>query len=117
MKITKSEQSPAVGIGEAQVVGRDSTRQRDPSGRVSTRIGQPDPLMQVSKRFEALFVNEMIASMRKTIVRGGLVPESHAEKVYQSMLDFEHASRVAESGQLGLSRMIYDHLLRTQNRR
>lgn len=78
---------------------------------------RPDPLMEVSKKFEAIFVNEMVSSMRKTVARGGLIPESHAEKVYQSMLDYEHSVKIAESGQLGLSNMIYEHLLRTQNRR
>lgn len=72
---------------------------------------------KVAKQFEALFVNQMISAMRKTVVKGGLVPESNAERVYQSMLDSQHAERMADTEQLGLSQMIYDHLLRQSRAR
>lgn len=76
-----------------------------------------DPLMAVSKSFEAVFINQMISAMRKTVTKGGFIPESQAEKVYQSMLDYEHAQKMADSGEIGLSKLIYEHLLRTQIRR
>lgn len=69
-------------------------------------------LRQVAKSFEAIFVNQMVGSMRKTVTKNTFVPESHAEKVYQGMLDSEYSQRMAESGQLGLSNLIYEHLLR-----
>ena len=72
---------------------------------------------KVAKQFEALFVNQMISAMRKTVVRGGLVPESNAERVYQSMLDSQQAEKMADTEQLGLSQMIYDHLLRQSRAR
>ena len=71
-------------------------------------------LRDVSKQFEALFVNQLVSAMRKTVVKDGLFKESQAEKVYQGMLDFEHSQRMAESGQIGLSKLIYEHLLRTK---
>lgn len=67
---------------------------------------------KVAKQFEALFVNQMVSAMRKTVVKGGLVPESNAERVYQSMLDSQYSEKMADTEQLGLSQMIYDHLLR-----
>ncbi|MBY0371885.1 rod-binding protein, partial [bacterium] len=39
------------------------------------------------------------------------------ERIYQSMLDSEHAGKIAESNQLGLSNLIYEHLLRTTGAR
>ena len=58
-------------------------------------------------------MNQMVSEMRKTVVRGGLIPESQAEKVYQSMLDSDYAQKIADSEQVGLSKMIYQQLLRT----
>lgn len=74
-------------------------------------------LAQVSKHFEALFMQEMVAAMQKTVSRGGLIPQGPAEKVFQGMLDQQHADRIAESGQIGLSKVIYEHLLRSQIKR
>jgi Rod binding domain-containing protein len=67
-------------------------------------------LMEVSKQFEGIFVNQMVSAMRKTVVRQGIVPESHAERVYQGMLDQEHAQKLTDSGELGLAALVYQHL-------
>lgn len=72
---------------------------------------------KVAKQFEALFVNQMISAMRKTVVKGGLVPESNAERVYQSMLDSQYSEKMSDTEQLGLSQIIYDHLLRQSRAR
>lgn len=68
-------------------------------------------MKRVSKQFEAMFVNQMVNEMRKSVAKGGLVPESHAERVYQSMLDYEYSQKISDSEQIGLSKVIYDHLL------
>lgn len=70
-------------------------------------------LRKVAKQFEAVFLNQMIGAMRKTVTPGGLIPESNAEKVFKGMLDSENSQRMADSEQIGLSQIIYDHLLRT----
>jgi flagellar protein FlgJ len=73
-----------------------------------------DPkLRKVAQQFEALFTNQLLGAMRKTVIKQGYVPESPAERVYQGLLDAEYAQAIAESEQIGLSRLIYDHLLRT----
>ncbi len=77
---------------------------------------QDEKLMAVSKQFEGIFVNQMVSAMRKTVVRQGIVPESHAERVYQGMLDQEHAQHITESGELGLANLVYQHL-KTQSSR
>jgi Rod binding domain-containing protein len=46
-----------------------------------------------------------------------MIPQSQGEKIYQGMLDNEHAERMAQSNQLGLSDMIYEHLLRSSGGR
>ncbi|MFM8314971.1 MAG: rod-binding protein [Deltaproteobacteria bacterium] len=85
--------------------------------RVSSQSGEPQKekhpeIRQVAKQFEGLFINQMVSAMRKTVVKGGLVPESNAERIYQSMIDSHYSEKMADTEQLGLSQMIYDHLLR-----
>jgi flagellar protein FlgJ len=88
-------------------------------------IAQQEPSKQedhpevrkVAKQFEGLFINQMVSAMRKTVAKGGLVPESNAERVYQSMLDNQYSEKMADTEQLGLSQMIYDHLLRQSRAR
>ncbi|MBI3293992.1 MAG: rod-binding protein [Deltaproteobacteria bacterium] len=77
--------------------------------------GNTDKLWTVSRQFEAVFANQMISAMRNTVMKDGYVPESHAEKIYQSILDLEHAERIAATDQLGLAKIIHEQLLRTQN--
>jgi flagellar protein FlgJ len=74
-------------------------------------------LHAVAKQFEGIFMNQLVSEMRKTVTRSGLIPESHAEKVYQGMLDGEYATKVADSAQLGLAKMIYQQLLRSSGPR
>lgn len=69
-------------------------------------------LLTAARNFESLLVNQLISVMRGTVTKQGIVPESHAEKVYQSMLDQEYAQRIAETDQIGLGRMIQEQLLR-----
>jgi Rod binding domain-containing protein len=69
-------------------------------------------VMKVAQGFESIFVNQMLEAMRKTVTKGGLIPESNAERTYQAMLDQEYAMAIAQTGELGLAEMVYDHLLR-----
>lgn len=73
---------------------------------------EEEQLRKVAQGFESVFVNQLVGAMRKTVVKGGLVPESNAERTYQAMLDQEYAQRVSQTGQLGIAQMVYDHLLR-----
>lgn len=78
---------------------------------------QREKLQEVAQQFEAVFINQMVGAMRKSVQNGGLIPESQGEKVYKSMLDNEYAAKMAESRQFGLSDLIYEHLLRSSGAR
>jgi flagellar protein FlgJ len=69
-------------------------------------------LKKLSKQFEAIFVNQLVSAMRKTVTHDGFVPESQAERVYKSMLDSEYSGKISDSNQLGLSNMVYEQLKR-----
>ncbi len=78
---------------------------------------EKEKLRTVAKQFEAVFVNQMVGAMRKTVQPNGLIPQSQGERIYQGMLDTEHADKLAESNQFGLSELIYEHLLRSSGGR
>ena len=74
--------------------------------------GTKDPALEaVAHKFEAVFINQMVTEMRKTVTRSGLIPEGPGEKVYQAMLDSDYSEKMANSDQIGLSNMIYKQLV------
>jgi peptidoglycan hydrolase FlgJ len=76
---------------------------------------EDEALMNVSKQYEGLFVNQLVNAMRKTVDQGGgLIPQSQGERVFQAMLDSEYAQKISDAGTLGLGRMIYEQLLRNK---
>jgi len=74
---------------------------------------QRQGLRKVSKEFEAIFIRQMIASMRKTIGEGGLLNKSNGEKIFEDMLDEEWAKKLSSRGGKGsLSDILYRQLSR-----
>ncbi len=67
-------------------------------------------LRDAANDFEAIFINQMLKTMRKTSFESDLLPKSEGEKVFQSLLDEQYAQISAKSGSLGLGEMIYQQL-------
>lgn len=88
-----------------------------PTAEEPVRERENPELRKLARQFEAVFVNQMIGAMRKTVPQGGLIPESGAERTFKTMLDNENAARIADAEQLGLSAIIYEHLLRSAQQR
>lgn len=65
-------------------------------------------LMKASKGFEEIFVHKMLTTMRDSGVKSDLMDGGPGEKVFRGMLDQEYAKIITESGDLGLSKMIYE---------
>jgi flagellar protein FlgJ len=57
--------------------------------------------------FEAIFIQSMFKSMRKTIPDGGLFEKDHAMEMYQEMLDQEMATKISQRQSLGLADQMY----------
>ncbi len=61
-------------------------------------------LKKAAEEFESLFLNEMLKTMRKTIVKSEIFhTDDNTEDIYTSMLDCELASHMARAGGIGLS--------------
>ena len=67
-------------------------------------------LREAANDFEAIFIQQMLKTMRKTSFESDLLPKSEGEKVFQSLLDEQYAQITAKSGSLGFGEMIYQQL-------
>lgn len=64
-------------------------------------------LKKACQDFEAIFIQSMFKSMRKTVPEGGLFEKDHATEMYQDMMDQEIASRISRRQSLGLADQMY----------
>lgn len=63
------------------------------------------------REFEAIYVNEMYKSMRKTVPESGLFQKKGmAEDVYRDMLDMEMARQTAAGDGMGIGKAMYQQL-------
>ncbi|MGI6550224.1 MAG: rod-binding protein [Syntrophomonadales bacterium] len=72
-------------------------------------------LMQACRDFEAIFLGELLKSMRKTVPQGGLLENSFGQDVFQSMLDDEYAQSMALSRSTGLAEILFQQLRSNHN--
>lgn len=68
-------------------------------------------LRQASRQFEAVFINQMISAMRKTVGEGGLIDKSNGQDIFEGMLDEEWSKKLAnKAGPNSLSEILYRQL-------
>ena len=68
-------------------------------------------LMEAAKGMEKIFVKKLIDEMRKSVpTQDGGITDSHAERVYRSLLDDEYAQTMVDQGGIGLSHLIIEAL-------
>ncbi len=67
--------------------------------------------------FEALFVNQMLQEMRKTIEKSGLLPAAPGEDIYESLFDAELSKLMASNGSIGLENILMKQLTNEFNAR
>ena len=66
-------------------------------------------LKETCRDMEAMFLNMMMADMRKTVQKSELV-DSSKEEIMTSMLDSEVTKNMASAGGIGLADMLYRQL-------
>jgi len=95
----------AVGTKAPGAAGADGTQARGPIDRHSR-------LYRACEDFEALFIKQMLSSMRKTVHKTGLMDGGMAEEIFEDMLYDEYALKMARSAGFGLSDTLYRELSR-----
>lgn len=68
-------------------------------------------LKRAAKEFESLFIYEMLKAMRKTVPEDGLFQGITGKDTYQTIVDQQFASALAEKGGLGLADVIYRQVI------
>ena len=66
-------------------------------------------LEEVASQFEALFIQQMMKSMRDAIPQGDLMGSEHLD-TYQAMADQQMSLNLADEGGIGLARMLVEQM-------
>lgn len=67
-------------------------------------------LRQATQNFEAIFLSQLFASMRKTVSDGGYTGESNSENMYRALLDEQYALELARHQGTGLAEQLFRSL-------
>ena len=67
-------------------------------------------LKEACRQFEAIFIRQMLKEMRKTIPKGGLLPESNERAFFTSMFDEKIAEEISQQGRMGLADLLFRQL-------
>lgn len=73
--------------------------------------GELARLRQAARDFEAIFLQQLVAGLRRAAVPGGAAPASAAQRLYGDLMDAELARAVARSGGVGLADVLVRDLL------
>lgn len=92
------------------VVQRRSEQQAQSAANRLSVSRNLETLREAAVEFESLFVNYLLATLRRAIPKSDLFPRSFARDMYESMYDEELAKVIAKAGRLGLAEMIMQQL-------
>jgi len=76
-----------------------------------------EALWKVSRQLEAVFVQQMMSEMRKTVNKSGFMPSGYAEDVHASMMDDAIAQASVKRSNFGIADNIYRQLEAANNNR
>ena len=75
---------------------------------------ETEKLKAACDSFEALLMQQMLKQMRATVPKDGLFSGGSAEQLYTEMLDAEVSKEMAADGGLGISRLLFEHMMAAQ---
>ena len=90
-------------------IGMMQYRQRDGAQKLENKV-QNNELKEACRDFEAIFIKQMLDSMKKTVPENSLMKGGMAEDIFEDMLYQEYASIISKSGDLGIAEMVYKQL-------
>lgn len=97
---------------------RDVSANRNPafvksygaSGSLNRSEIKDEKLWDVCCKFEAIFMQQMMSAMRKSVPESGFLPQGYAEGVHDSMMDQAIADSGSKNGNLGIALQMYRQL-------
>ncbi len=76
----------------------------------SAHVHTDAQMKKVAQDFEAIFLRMMLKEMRDSVEKSGLMGNSQATDLFQSMQDEQMANKLAGAGGIGLGSMVYQQL-------
>ncbi|HAK44373.1 MAG TPA: hypothetical protein DCO79_00395 [Spirochaeta sp.] len=67
-------------------------------------------LKEACRDFEALFIKQMLDTMRKTVNKSGMLDGGMAEDVFEDMLYDEYSKSMADGGSFGIAKLMYSEM-------
>ncbi len=83
---------------------------RQQADKIKTAQNNPSKLKGAADDFEALFVFYMLQSMRKTVMKSGLMDDGMGGEIMESMFDQELSQQIAAQSQLGIAEILNQQL-------
>jgi Rod binding domain-containing protein len=75
-----------------------------------------DKLKKSCADFEALFTQQLLKSMRQTTLRSDVMGKGAGKDMYESLFDQELSKSLAKRGGLGLGMMMYNRMVRQEEK-
>ncbi len=110
MKINSMSPVTASLEKSKQLTDKVSNKSFEDALKKAAESGDDEKLKSACQEFESVFLNMMLASMRKTIPDGGLMEKSQATETFESMLDEEYSKSLSKSGGIGLADVLAKQL-------
>jgi murein DD-endopeptidase MepM/ murein hydrolase activator NlpD len=96
---------------EAQLNSGDIKKLKSTSEGLSAKTGEAAKLDKAASEFEALFIYQMLKTMRESSMKEDLFSGGKGEEVYTSMLDQEMSTVMSEGEGIGLKSALVEQLL------
>lgn len=82
----------------------------------SSKVDKGSALYKACEDFQAVFIKQMLDTMRKTVDKsGGLVEQGQGEKIFEDMLYDEYSKTMSKTAGFGLADSIYRQMTFLQN--
>jgi len=95
----------------------NQTRLHATGSQISVSHKDRNPaLWKVSRQFEAIFVQQMMSEMRKTVHKSDFIPSGFAEEIHASMMDEAISQASVRHHSFGIADNIYRQLEASQSR-
>ncbi|MDR2883637.1 MAG: rod-binding protein [Deferribacteraceae bacterium] len=70
-------------------------------------------LKEACQGFEAMFIHQMMKTMRESSQEGGFIEKSNGEEIFTDLLDMELSDQAAKSNRGGMADMLFEQLKST----
>ncbi|NNF99239.1 MAG: hypothetical protein HKM93_07660 [Desulfobacteraceae bacterium] len=97
-------------IDNAKAVPRKNVVKPD----TSPNNTEDDRIKAACSEFESLFLYQLFKNMRATVPESGLLGDGKSQEIYTDMMDTEVSKKLAASGGIGLSALLFQQMQKQQ---